>query len=109
MNLIKNEIKNPFIEKYTNILNEATIDMMSFIDRTKIESKVEIESIFTLDSDSILANIINKLNKTKSSIKEYNSHLNTFSVSEEVINFLDNFKDKEIIPRYKKPIDILDL
>ena len=44
---------------------EATEDMKSFIEKSKIELKTELDQIFSLDSDLVLADIQTKLNNPR--------------------------------------------
>ena len=64
VNMIDIYVKNNFVKEYTKILNEATEDMKSFIEKSKIELKTELDQIFSLDSDLVLADIQTKLNNT---------------------------------------------
>ena len=106
--MMRENIKEPFIKEYTIILNEATEDMKEFIERSKVESKADLDSLFSLDSDTVLADIQNKLNYTKRAVEEYNSHLNTFKISNDVSKFLKGFGKDVIIPKYKDINDLLD-
>ena len=92
LNMMKEYIKNNFIEEYKTTLNEATKNMKEYVDQSKIELKVGLDSIFSLDSNSILANIQNKLNKTKIAVENYNEYFSTFKIPEETITFLDNLE-----------------
>ena len=91
INMMKEYIKDPFISDYTKVLNEATKDMKDYIENSKIELKAELDNVFNLDSDSVIANIQVKLNNTKLAIEKYIEHFGTFKISEEVINYLDTF------------------
>ena len=105
---MKNNIKNPFIKEYTSVLNLSTEEMKHFIELSKIEMKVELDKIFALDSNSILADIQTKLDKASSSVEEYKTHFNNFKISQEVIDFLDKFGEEMITPKYKEIKDLLD-
>ena len=108
LNMMKEYIKNNFIEEYKTTLNEATKDMKEYVDQSKIELKVGLDSIFSLDSNSILSNIQNKLNKTKIAVENYNEYFSTFKIPEETITFLDNFGNNYIANKYKQMKDLLD-
>jgi len=105
---MKNIIKDPFIKEYTSVLNTSTEEMKYFIELSKIQMKVELDKIFALDSNSILADIQTKLDKTNSSIEEYKAHFEKFKISQEVIDFLDKFGEEMIAPKYKEIKDFLD-
>ena len=108
INMMKENIKAPFISEYTKVLNEATNDMKNYIERSKVDMKVHLDSMFSTNSDTVLADIQIKLNKTKNNIEEYNNHFGTFKLSQEVIDFLDNFGDKMIVPKYSQIKELLD-
>ena len=108
LNMMKEYIKNNFIEEYKTTLNDATKDMKEYVDQSKIELKVGLDSIFSLDSNSILANIQNKLNKTKIAVENYNEYFATFKIPEETITFLDNFGNNYIANKYKYVKDLLN-
>ena len=108
LNMMKEYIKNNFINEYKTTLNEATKDMKEYVDQSKIELKVGLDSIFSLDSNSILSNIQNKLNKTKIAVENYNEYFSTFKIPEETITFLDNFGNNYIANKYKQMKDLLD-
>ena len=108
INMMKEYIKDPFISDYTKVLNEATKDMKDYIENSKIELKAELDNVFNLDSDSVIANIQVKLNNTKLAVEKYIEHFGTFKISEEVINFLDTFGEKIMVPKYKQIKELLD-
>ena len=108
INMMKEYIKSPFIEEYKIVLNNATEDMKDFVEDSKIELKANLDNIFSLDSDSILADTQTKLNKTKTAVEDYNAHFATFKISEEVINFLDNFGNDYLVLKYSQIKDLLD-
>ena len=108
INMMKDNIKAPFISDYTKALNEATQDMKYFVEDTKIQMKVELDKIFSTDSDSVSADIQIKFNNTKTALETYNEHFTTFKISEEVIDFLDNFGEKNIFNKYNPIKELLD-
>ena len=108
IDMMEQNIKTPFIEEYTATLNLATKDMKNFIDSGKIELKIELDNIFTLNSDSVLLDIQNKLEETALAENKCKNHLERFNISEEVYDFLYNFGDKIIVPKYKHIKDLLN-
>ena len=108
INIFSKIIKNPFIEEYTKIINKETTDMNSFIENIKKEAKVDLDKIFTLKIDAVLSDIENKLKKTIKSVEEYDSHLITFNISNDIQKFLYNYGDDIIYPEYGEIIIILD-
>ena len=108
INTMEQNIKSSFIEEYINELNSAMKDMKIFMEDGNIALKIQLDNIFTLNSDSVLNNLQNKLNETSSAYKEYIEQFNTFKISKEVYEFLDNFGNNFIIPKYKNIKDILN-
>ena len=108
LNMMKEYIKDYFIEEYKATLNEATKDMKDYVEKAKVDLKVNLDNIFSLDSDSVLANIQNKLNKTKIAIENYNDYYATIKIPDETINFLDNFGNNYISNKYKYVKDLLN-
>ena len=100
ISLIEKYVKNPFINEYTNILNKATNNMKNYISSLKERINNELSNIFLLDIDNILNDINNKINNTYISINNFNTYLDTFKISNEVINFFDNFGDDIIFIKY---------
>ena len=107
-NIFYKYIQNPFLENYKKILNVETEHMKYFIDLTKIELKIKLKNVFSLNSDTILANIQNKLNETTEAIEKYKSHNNTFKISNEVYQFFEKFGQNYITPKYQNIKDLLD-
>ena len=108
INKIEEIIKNPFIEKYKSTLNSATENIKYYIEDSKIELRVELDSIFILDSDLILNDIQKKLNETSLAIEEYEKHNKTIQISKEVSNFLDNFGKDYLVSKYNNIQEILN-
>ena len=108
LNMMKEYIKNNFINEYKTTLNEATKDMKDYVEKAKVDLKVNLDNIFSLNFDSVLANIQNKLNKTKIAIENYNEYYSTIKIPEETISFLDNFGNNYIANKYKQMKDLLD-
>ena len=61
--------------------------MKNYISNIKERINNEISNIFLLDIDNILNDINNKINNTYISINNFNTYLDTFKISNEVINF----------------------
>ena len=108
INTMEQNIKASFIEEYTKSLNSAMQEMKIFLENGNVDLKIQLDKIFTLNSDSVLNNLQNKLNETSSAYKEYIEQFNTFKISKEVYEFLDNFGDNFIVPKYKNIKDILN-
>ena len=107
-NLFIKIIKNPFIEQYTKIINKETSDMNNFIQRLKIEAKEHLNKIFTLKTDTVLSDIEKKLTETIKAITEYYSHFTTFKISNYIQNYLYNYGNNIIYPKYKEIKVLID-
>ena len=107
-NMINNYIKNPFIEKYIETINKETNDMINFIENNRDYLRIKLNEIFTLNTDTILTDLEQKLNNTVKAINSYNSHFNSFKLSNEIMTFLDSFGTNIIFPKYKDIKEMLD-
>ena len=108
INIMNSIIKNPFIEQYTNTINKETNNMLYFAEKVKEGGRNELNKIFTLNTDTILSDIENKLNETLKAVKLYNNHFVTFKISNEIQIYLDNFGKDHIYPYFGYIKDILD-
>jgi hypothetical protein len=98
INMMKENIEEPFIKQYITMLNEATDNMKDFIENAKIPLKANFDNLFSLDSNTVLAEIQSELKDINQCIEEYNSNFSSFKISEEVNSFLDSFGDNLLIP-----------
>ena len=108
INMMNSYIKNSFIEQYTKTINKETNEMNYFINKLKEEARDGLNKLFTLNKDNILADIENKLNDTVRAVEAYNYQFNTFKISNEIINYLDNFGKDVIYPNYEQIKSLLD-
>ena len=108
INMMKSNIKEPFVQQYTKIINEATNDMRTFIEESKITLKAEVDNLISIQENSVLDNIQIKLNETNNIIEKIDKLFASFKISEEVISFLDNFGDNLLLPKYLEVKEILD-
>ena len=105
---MKENIGEPFIKQYITMLNEATDNMKDFIENSKIPLKANFDNLFSLDSNTVLAEIQSELKDINQCIEEYNSNFSSFKISEEVNSFLDSFGDNLLIPKYLPIKELLD-
>ncbi len=120
MNLIQNEIEKDYISvmnkyfkeqlipSYTNIMNTKTNEMIETIKNNKELLQIELEDIFQIEPDAVLKDINVKINNTLDSIKKFNSNLNTFKISDELINYLNSYGETKIKPSYELLINSLN-
>ena len=120
MNFVQNEIeknyisvlnkyfKEQLITSYTNIINLKTNEMIITIRNETQILKSKIDDLFIIEPDIVLNDINLKINNTIDSIKKFNSHLNTFQISEELINYLNDYGEIKIKPFYESLINLLN-
>jgi len=98
--LLKEEFKNKIEDSYSKYMDEQTNDMIQTIDNMKVEIKSLFDDVFTLDVEKVLPESNNKMNETLKSIEEYLEHFNSFSVPEDIINYLINYGKENLSPIY---------
>ena len=120
MNLIQDEIekdytsilnkyfKEEFIISYTNIMKIKTDEMIQVIENNREILKINIEDLFTIEPDAVLNDINIKIKNTINSIEKINYHLSTFKISEELINYFENYGETKVKPSYGLIINILN-
>ena len=104
--LMEQYFKDKLITSYTKTMNKQTKDMVNTIEDLRESLKINIDDLFSLDPDEVLNDINNKLNNTLSSINKYNTHFDTFAISESLGNFLNYFGIINIQPKFAKVIDL---
>ena len=120
MNFVENEIEKDYISvldkyfkeqlitSYTNIITLKTNEMIITIRNETQILKSKIDDLFIIEPDIVLNDINLKINNTIDSIKKFNSHLNTFQISEELINYLNDYGEIKIKPFYESLINLLN-
>ena len=99
-NLLKEEFKNKIEDSYSKYMNEQTNDMIQTVDNMKIEIKSLFDDVFTLDVEKVLTESNKKMNETLKSIEEYQEHFKSFSIPEDIINYLINYAKENLLPIY---------
>ena len=108
INTMKAFIETPFIEQYKKTINKETNIMLSFIEEIKEKLKKNFNKTFSLDSDTSLSDMNDKLNNTLKAIKLYNSQLESFKIPIEIVEYLNNFGQEIIYDKFKEIKDLLD-
>ena len=98
--LINKTFKEKFIESYTKIMKDETKEMIDLVNTQKENIKSLIEDFLTLNSENILNDINDKINKTTLAIEDFNKHITQFNISDELIEFLNNYGTNKIQPLY---------
>ena len=108
INMMNNYIKNPYIEQYTKSLKESTDEMLNFIFEKKEMFRLELEGLLTMDKEKTFHNIDTKINDALSLVEEIQTYFNSFKISTEIEEFLDNFAEKKILSLHQEIKNILD-
>ena len=108
INKMNTYIKSNFIEHYTKIVKESTDNIFNFIAENKEALRIEVKELLVMNKDETLKNIENKLNDTLNSIEEYQEYFESFKISKEIYDFLDNYVEKNILSYHQEIKNILD-
>ena len=106
-NLLYIFLNENFKESYKEILDIETNKIIEIIDKQKKMLKLKLNNLFTLDSVKILEEINIKINNTLKAINEYNILSENFKLSDELLNFLNNYGKNFIKPCFKGINNIL--
>jgi len=98
---IKIDLKEKLIDSYTQVLEKRTAVLLREISNQREYLKIILDNIPALDSDSVLNEINLQINAISDSIEKYKDHLKTFKISEELVEYLNNFGSNEISPLYQ--------
>ena len=102
INMMNIYIKNPFIEQYAKALKESNDDMINFIFDNKGQLKTEMESNLSLDKEETLHSIDTKINDTLNLVEEIKKHFDSFKISKEIEDFLNNFAETKILSLHQE-------
>ena len=103
-NTLEKYLKESFIESYKKVINEKSNEMILFVQMQKEQIRVNIKEKETINTDNVLKIINENINKTEESINKYLSHLKTFKIDNEFIQFLYNYGKNNINPLFLKLI-----
>ena len=106
--MMNSYIKNPFIKQYSKTIQEATNNMINYIQENKELLRIELKDLLIIDKDETLNNIEIKLNDTLEAIENYKSHFKSVEISENIKNFLDTYVESNILPKHQEIKNILD-
>ena len=108
ISILNQYFKEQLITPYSNITNLKTNEMIETIRNEREMLKSKIDNLFTIEPDDVLNDINLKINNTIYSIEEYNSHLNTFTISEDLINYLNSYGETTIKLIYESLFNLLN-
>ena len=100
--------KDKLISSYTKVMNDKTADMVLNIVEQRELLKSFLDDIFSLEPDSVLNDINNKINNTLRSINKFNTHFTAFNISDNLVDYLNNFGKNNIQPKFDGILDILN-
>ena len=99
--LLNKECKSKFIDSYTKVMNAQTNEMIQIVEDLKIQIRLTIDDLFTVDIEKILNQTNYLLNLTLDSIKEYEVNFQSFKFPENLISFFDSYGDNKIQVAYE--------
>ena len=100
--LLNEKFKVKINNSYTRILNDLTSDMLQTINKLKSSIKFLFDDLFSLEIDKVLNQTNTKMNITLNSIEEYNNYFNTFKLPEELVEYSLNYGNNIIKPSYER-------
>ena len=98
--LMKQYMKDKLIDSYTKMLTEYSNEMINDVQSQRDYITLKFNDIFIIDPDEELNNINDKVNSTKQAIKNYYEYLNSFKISQNLLNYVENFGYNKIKPFY---------
>ena len=100
--MLEKYLKEKLISSYTKLMNDKTNDMIRFVNEKKVTLKSKLDDLFSLDTDQILIDINQKINNTLEAINKYTEYFNSFEISNNLIEFLNDYGVTYIQPNFKK-------
>ena len=107
-NLMNNYFKDKLISSYTKVMNEKTEEMVLSVAEKRALLKSKLDDLFSLDPDTVLNEINNKINNTLYLVDSFNSHFNTFQISGGLKDFLNNYGKMNVQPKFQDLIGIVN-
>jgi len=108
LNLMSNYFKDKLISSYTKNMNQKTSEIIFKVTEERDNLKSKLDDLFSLEPDIVLNEINNKINNTLYSVDLFNSHFNTFKISQDLEDFLFNFGTMNIQPKFDGIIKVLN-
>jgi len=108
LNYMNKYFKDKLISSYTKVMNEKTADMVLKVADQRELLKSFLDDIFSLEPDSVLNDINNKINNTLRSINKFNTHFTDFNISDNLVDYLNNYGKNNIQPKFDGILDILN-
>ena len=106
--LLNKYMKERLIDSYKKVLDEKSNEMIITVKEQREYIKVQFDDLFTLEPDIVLNDINIKLNNTKKAIKDYNEHLQSFQISQDILTYVENYGNNKIKPCYENFLNLLN-
>ena len=100
VNILNYYLKEKFINLYTNKINEESEKLIDLVNDYRNQLIQEIDDSFTLETENVLEEINNKIINILEQINQY--HSNHFKISEEFIQYINNYGENNIKPIYNE-------
>jgi len=108
LNYMNKFFKDKLISSYAEVMNAKTKEMVLSVAQKRETLKSKIDDLFSLEPDTVLNDINNKINNTLYSIDSFYSHFKTFQISENLEDFLNNFGALNIQPKFDSILKVLN-
>ena len=90
--------KEKLMKAYSDYMNKKTDEMAKVVNEQREILMAEIDDLFSFDTNQILEEINQKLNDTNDSISEYKEYMESFVLSNDIQEYLNDFAANKIIP-----------
>ena len=107
-NLLNEYLKEKIFDSYKNVLNLKAEEIYVNIKNQREFVKTKFDDLFSLDPDEVLNEINIKLNNTQNSIKEYKNNFNSFEISKDLFNYVENYGKNYIKPLYENFLSFMN-
>ena len=99
--MLEQYLKEKLTISYTNVINDKTRELVKLVNEQRETLKSKLDDLFSLDSDKVLYEVNEKINNTLDAISEYNKFFESFSISNDIKEFLNNYGIKTIQPVFE--------
>ena len=99
--MLQKYLKEKLLISYTNVMNQKTNEMVKLVNEQKTILKSKIDDLFSLDSDKVLNEVNQKINNTLDSINDYNNYFESFTISNDIKEYLNQYGDTVMNPVFE--------
>ena len=97
-NMVESFFKEKLLKAYSDFMNQKTNEMKRTVYEERELLKSQIDDLFSLDSEKVLIEINQIINKTLNSIKEYNNFIDTYEISDDIKEYFNEFAISKVLP-----------